>query len=135
MTKGSLHFEKRGSIQYQGHEGFVSISLINPYILPVATSCYFQCYMFFPIWFSTMAIISTYCARTHLKPSARKPGGDLGVSRNWGYLIGGPNNQDYSIWGSILGSPYFGKLPLLGSPYFGKLPLLGSPYFGKLPFY
>ena len=28
-----------------------------------------------------------------------------------GYLFGGPNNQDYSILGSILGSPYFGKLP------------------------
>ena len=23
----------------------------------------------------------------------------------------GPNNKDYSILGSILGSPYFGKLP------------------------
>ena len=33
------------------------------------------------------------------------------VSQNWGYLIGGPHNKDYSIWGSILGSPYFGKLP------------------------
>ena len=27
------------------------------------------------------------------------------------YLFGGPNNKDYSILGSILGSPYFGKLP------------------------
>ena len=27
-----------------------------------------------------------------------------------GYLFGGPNNKDYSILGSILGSPYFGKL-------------------------
>ena len=25
--------------------------------------------------------------------------------------FGGPNNKDYSIWGSILGFPYFGKLP------------------------
>ena len=27
------------------------------------------------------------------------------------YHFGDPNNQDYSILGSILGSPYFGKLP------------------------
>ena len=26
-------------------------------------------------------------------------------------FLGGPNNQDYSICGSILGSPCFGKLP------------------------
>ena len=26
--------------------------------------------------------------------------------------MGGPYNRDYSILGSILGSPYFGKLPL-----------------------
>ena len=35
----------------------------------------------------------------------------MGVSHNWGYLFGSPNNKDYSISGSILGSPYFGKLP------------------------
>ena len=35
------------------------------------------------------------------------------VSQNWGYLFGGPHNKDYSIWGSILGSPYFGKLPFI----------------------
>ena len=28
-----------------------------------------------------------------------------------GTLFGGPNNKDYNILGSILGSPYFGKLP------------------------
>ena len=27
--------------------------------------------------------------------------------------MGGPNNKDYSILGSILGSPYFEKLPSL----------------------
>ena len=32
---------------------------------------------------------------------------DLGVSQNEGYLYKGPNNKDYSILGSILGSPYF----------------------------
>ena len=28
-----------------------------------------------------------------------------------GILFGGPNNKDYRIFGSILGSPYFGKFP------------------------
>ena len=28
-----------------------------------------------------------------------------------GYPFGGPNNKDYSILGSILGSPHLGKLP------------------------
>ena len=28
-----------------------------------------------------------------------------------GTFLGGPHNKDYSILGSILGSPYFGKLP------------------------
>ena len=35
----------------------------------------------------------------------------MGVSQNSGYLFGGSNNKDYSILGSISGSPYFGKLP------------------------
>ena len=30
---------------------------------------------------------------------------------NLGYLFGGPHNKDYSMLGSILGSPYIGKLP------------------------
>ena len=30
---------------------------------------------------------------------------------NLGVRFGGPNNKVYSIWGSIVGSPYFGKLP------------------------
>ena len=29
-----------------------------------------------------------------------------------GYLFGGPNNKDYSILGSMLGSHYLRKLPL-----------------------
>ena len=36
---------------------------------------------------------------------------DMGVSQNYGYLVGGAHNKEYSILGSILGSPYFGKLP------------------------
>ena len=30
-----------------------------------------------------------------------------------GTLLGVPHNKDYSILGSILGSPYFGKLPFV----------------------
>ena len=33
------------------------------------------------------------------------------VSQIRGTLFRGPYNKDYSILGSILGSPYFGKLP------------------------
>ena len=36
----------------------------------------------------------------------------LGLSQNWGYRIGVPN-QDYSILGYTLGSTYFGKLAFL----------------------
>ena len=32
-----------------------------------------------------------------------------------GTLFGGPYDKDYTILGSILGSPYFGKLPCLTS--------------------
>ena len=35
----------------------------------------------------------------------------VGVSQNQGYPFGGPHSKDYSILGSTLGSPYFGKLP------------------------
>ena len=35
----------------------------------------------------------------------------MGVSQNYGYHFGGTNNKDYNILGSILGSPYLGKLP------------------------
>ena len=30
-----------------------------------------------------------------------------------GYLLGGPHHKGYSILGSILGFPYFGKLPFV----------------------
>ena len=36
----------------------------------------------------------------------------MGVSRV-PFNFRGPNNEDYSILGSILGSPYFGKLPYI----------------------
>ena len=38
-------------------------------------------------------------------------------STNWGFpqirgiILGGPNNKDYTILGSILGVPFIGKLP------------------------
>ena len=35
----------------------------------------------------------------------------MGVSQTNGYHFGGPNNKDYSILGSMFGSPYLGKLP------------------------
>ena len=38
---------------------------------------------------------------------------NMGVSQNLGYHFGGPYNKDYSFLGSILGYPYFGKLPYL----------------------
>ena len=41
------------------------------------------------------------------------------VSQHWGYLVGGPHNKDYSIFGSILGSPYFGKLRFRAGSGFG----------------
>ena len=35
----------------------------------------------------------------------------MGLPKIRGTTFGGPNNKDYSILGSLLGSPYFGKLP------------------------
>ena len=40
----------------------------------------------------------------------------FGGFQSLGYHFGGPYNKDYSILGSILGSPYFGKLPLSTHP-------------------
>ena len=37
--------------------------------------------------------------------------GHVGVSENYGYQFGGRHNKDHSIFGSILGSLYFWKLP------------------------
>ena len=34
---------------------------------------------------------------------------EVGISQNKGYLVGGPYNKDYSILGSILGSPILGN--------------------------
>ena len=46
-----------------------------------------------------------------LKPSEKH--NKMEVSQNYGYHFAGPQNKDYSILGSISGSPYFGKLPNL----------------------
>ena len=36
----------------------------------------------------------------------------MGVSQNWGYHFGGPNNKDYNIFGLYIGVPLFWeKLP------------------------
>ena len=47
----------------------------------------------------------------------------MGVSQNEGYLIRGLHIKDYSILGSILGYPNFGKLPNRGS-LGGSLPYI-----------
>ena len=63
-------------------------------------------------------------------PSAILPGSHnpyMGVSQNYGYLLGGPNNKDYSILGSILGSPYFGKLPYTPNIIYSPMYSLLSP--------
>ena len=36
------------------------------------------------------------------------------VSQKLGYPFRGPHNRDYSIFGSMLGSPYLGKLSYCG---------------------
>ena len=57
----------------------------------------------------------------------------MGVSQNWGYHFGCPYNKDYSILGSILGFPYFGKVPYrwrvegLGLSYCWILISVGPP--------
>ena len=44
-----------------------------------------------------------------------------------GYFFGGPHNKCYSILGSILGSPYLGKLPhnpiIVVSMFFSMIPI------------
>ena len=61
------------------------------------------------------------------------PNAYMGVSQDWGYPFEGPNNEDYSILGSILGSPYFGKLPR--SLLIGGRSVVGAPFFRKPMFY
>ena len=41
----------------------------------------------------------------------------------------GPHNKDYSILGSILGSPYFGKLPYRDN---GKMETIYWGYTGRM---
>ena len=54
-------------------------------------------------------------SKNHLSscPTLDRNGGfpKLGGGGGGGTLLGVPHNKDYSILGSILGSPYFEKLP------------------------
>ena len=50
----------------------------------------------------------------------------MGVSLNFGYPFGGSHNEDYSILGSLLGSPCFGKLPCWYLVVYGR-PLVLTP--------
>ena len=53
------------------------------------------------------------------------------VSQNWGYPFKGPNNKDCSILGSILGSPYFGKLPYrVNRDHWGYIGIILEIYIG-----
>ena len=51
----------------------------------------------------------------------------MGVSQNLGYQFGGPHNKDYSIFGSILGALYFGKLPYSPKPGTAVCTTITSP--------
>ena len=62
----------------------------------------------------------------------------LGFRYSWGFpkirgtLFESPNNKDCNILGSILGSPYFGKLPFIRAPMFSpRLRLSSSKYWGR----
>ena len=50
----------------------------------------------------------------------------MGLSQIRGTLFRGPYNKDYSILGSILGSPCFGKLP------YGEIPRECSGIWGGM---
>ena len=43
-----------------------------------------------------------------------------------GYLFGDPHNEDHSMLGSILGSPYFGKLSCMGFGFCVTVLLFGA---------
>ena len=67
-----------------------------------------------------MYIYTNRTESSHLPPTAEQQTMRLrvclskhrsgGFPKNRGTIFGGPNNQDYNILGSILGSSYFGKL-------------------------
>ena len=62
--------------------------------------------------FSLYSVRRKFC-RTSNPPSIEITivGAIWGFPKIRGTLFGGPYNKGYSILGSILGSPYFGKLP------------------------
>ena len=47
---------------------------------------------------------------------AQHHAGKWGFPKIMGTFFGGPHFQDYNILGSMLGSPYFGKLPGILAP-------------------
>ena len=55
----------------------------------------------------------------------------MGVSQHSGYHFRGPNNKDCTILGSILGSPYFGKLSYWDN---GKMEIILGSGFRVLGF-
>ena len=61
------------------------------------------------VWLKTLGLVSRLAAMPF-----QALGGYMEVSQNYGYLVKGPNHKDYSIFGSILGSPHFGKQPYRG---------------------
>ena len=58
----------------------------------------------------------------------------MGVSQNWGYHYGGPNDKDYSILGSILGNPNVGKPLYRGLRFEFRVSGLGfrGPYYFRV---
>ena len=53
--------------------------------------------------------LSSFQATLYSQPCLDKLNG--GVPKISGTFFGGPKSKDYSLLRSILGSPYFGKLP------------------------
>ena len=67
----------------------------------------------FGIRFMTLWLFAAFHA-SHLIKISLQPSLPTASIREFPKIRGtflGPRNKDYSIWGSILGSPYFGKLP------------------------
>ena len=66
-------------------------------------------------WFVSKNQVSHSSSSLNFSEVTRKPANPRlnlfgGFPKLW-VLFGGPHNKDYNILGSILGSPYFGKLP------------------------
>ena len=62
------------------------------------------------------------CGLEHLATGLSSSEAVLGVSENDGYLLGVPIIRTIVLGGSILGSPYFGKLPYIPYSLFAEMP-------------